>query len=165
MLFRSGRQSGTGPGVSALREAEKIRSLSRFVDCRIVIGQFGGLSSLAREAARAVRLLGADVVLVDEPDARAQADAANRFQAHAYLGLEASFDADASFFYYRVPSFSSPAGEALASTVARSAMGTRQLTKTSVLPSPVRSLLVPVAGFMAEGLQFGSVLTLTALTA
>jgi len=113
-LDRLGRQSGTGPGVSALRETERIRSLSRFVDCRIVIGQFGGLSSLARETARAVRARGADVVLVDEPDARAQAEAANRFQAHAYLGLEATFDPEVSLCYYKVPSFSSPAGEALA---------------------------------------------------
>lgn len=121
-LDRLGRQSGTGPGVSALRETERIRSLSRFIDCRIVIGQFGGLSSLAREAARAVRSRGADVVLVDEPDARAQAEAANRFQAHAYLGLEATFDPEASLFFYRVPSFSSPAGETLAEHL-RSALG------------------------------------------
>jgi N-acetylmuramoyl-L-alanine amidase len=117
-LDRLGRQSGTGPGVSALRETERIRSLSRFVECRIVVGQFGGLSSLARELARAVRHLGAEVLLVDEPDARAQADAANRFQAHGYLGLEASFEPDSSFFYYEVPAFASPAGRSLAEHLA-----------------------------------------------
>ena len=124
--------------MSALREAERIRELSAFVDCRIVIGQFGGLSSLVRAIARAARLGGADVVVVDEPDARAQADAANRFQAHAYLGLEASFESDSSFFYYRVPSFESRAGRALAERLSASL--------ATMLPGPshVEGIRLPV---------------------
>ena len=113
-LDRLGRQSGQGPGVSALREAERIRSLPHFVDCRIVVGQFGGLSSLARAIARTARAKGADVILVDEPDADAQAEAANRFRAHVYLGLEASIEPVSEFFYYQVPAFESTAGRALA---------------------------------------------------
>jgi len=119
-LDRLGRQSGQGPGVSALREAERIRELSQFMDCRIVIGQFGGLSSLARAIARTTRAKGADVILVDEPDAIAQAQAANRFRSHVYLGLEASIDPAAEFFYYQVPAFESTAGRALAEQLARS---------------------------------------------
>ena len=117
-LDRMGRQSGQGPGVSVLREAERIHALSKFVDCRLVVGQFGGLSSVARAVARAARAKGADVILVDEPDARAQAEAANRFRAHVYLGLEASIDPVAEFLYYRVPEFESAAGRALADQLA-----------------------------------------------
>jgi N-acetylmuramoyl-L-alanine amidase len=113
-LDRLGRQSGQGPGVYALREAERIRSLSHFVECRLVIGQFGGLSALARAIARDARALGADVILVDEPDASVQAEAANRFRAHVYLGLEASIEPQATFCYYQVPAFESTAGRALA---------------------------------------------------
>jgi N-acetylmuramoyl-L-alanine amidase len=119
-LDRLGRQSGQGPGVSALREAERVRDLSRFVDCRIVIGQFGGLSSLARAVARATRAKGADVILVDEPDALAQAQAANRFRAHLYLGLEASIDPVSELFFYQVPAFESTTGRALAEELAQS---------------------------------------------
>ena len=117
-LNRLGRQSGQGPGVSALREEERIRALSHFVDCRLVIGQFGGLSSVARAVARAARARGADVILVDEPDPLAHAQAANRFRAHVYLGLEASMEPTAEVLYYRVPAFESPAGHALADRLA-----------------------------------------------
>ena len=122
-LDRLGRQSGDGPGVSALKEAERIHALPRFLDCRLVIGQFGGLSAVARAVARAVRAAGADVILVDEPDARAQADAANRFQAHVYVGFEASLDPSASFFYYQVPEFESAAGKSLATGLAEQLRG------------------------------------------
>lgn len=118
-LERLGRQSGDGPGVSALREAERIHALSEFVDCRLVIGQFGGLSSLARAMARAARSKGAEVILVDEPDAIVQAEAANRFRAHVYLGLEASIDPVADVFFYQVPAFESTAGRALAEQLAQ----------------------------------------------
>ena len=117
-LERLGKQSGQGPGVYALREAERIHALSHFVDCRLVVGQFGGLSSVARAIARAARAHGAEVILVDEPDARAQADAANRFRAHVYLGLEASIEETAEIFYYQVPAFESTAGKALAEQLA-----------------------------------------------
>lgn len=119
-LERLGKQSGQGPGVSVLREAERIHALSRFVDCRLVVGQFGGLSSVARAIARAARAKGADVILVDEPEARAQADAANRFRAHVYVGLEASMEPVSEFFYYQVPAFESTAGRALAEQLSAS---------------------------------------------
>lgn len=118
-LDRLGRQTGQGPGVSVLREAERIRGLSEFVDCRLVIGQFGGLSSVARAVARASRAKGADVILVDEPDAIAQAQAANRFRAHLYLGLEASIEPAADLFFYQVPAFESATGRALAEQLAQ----------------------------------------------
>jgi N-acetylmuramoyl-L-alanine amidase len=118
LLLRLGRQSGHGPGVSSLREAEQVRALPDIPSCRLVIGQFGGLSSLARAAARAVRRLGAEVVVVDEPDALVHADAANRFQAHAYIGFEASFDEESTIEFYAVPQFESTAGRALAQLLA-----------------------------------------------
>lgn len=137
-LDRLGRQSGQGPGVSAIREAERIRSLAQFVDCRIVIGQFGGLSSLARAVARALRSLGADVILVDEPDATAQALAANRFRAHLYLGLEASFEPAAELSFYRVPAFESAAGRRLAEQLATS------LHNVLSVPPVVQGIRLPV---------------------
>ena len=137
-LDRLGRQSGQGPGVSALKEAERIHALSKFLDCRTVIGQFGGLSALARAVARAVRMSGADVILVDEPDARAQADAANRFQAHVYLGFEASLEPSSSIFYYQVPEFESAAGKALATRLADALRG------VLVVPPTVEGIRLPV---------------------
>ena len=137
-LARLGRQSGQGPGVSALREAERLRDLPMIVECRVVIGQFGGLSSLTRAVARAVRALGAEAVLVDEPDAFAQAEAANRFHAHAYLGFEGSLQNNSSVFYYAVPAFSSAAGRALADEVAQRT--SRYLSR----PPAVEGIRLPV---------------------
>ncbi len=137
-LTRLGRQSGQGPGVSALREAERLRDLPRIIECRVVIGQFGGLSSLTRAVARAVRGLGADAVLVDEPDVFAQAEAANRFHAHAYLGFEGSLRDNSSVFYYAVPAFSSSAGRALAEQVAQ------RTTRYLVHPPAVEGTRLPV---------------------
>jgi N-acetylmuramoyl-L-alanine amidase len=137
-LLRLGRQSGTGPGVSALRDAERLRDLPRIVDCRVVVGQFGGLSALTRAVARSIRSLGADVVLVDEPDVVAQAEAANRFHAHAYLGFEASFTPESAFFFYRVPAFESAAGRALAEHLG-SACGPHLAT-----PAVVDGIRIPV---------------------
>jgi N-acetylmuramoyl-L-alanine amidase len=137
-LDRLGRQSGHGPGVSALKETERLRDLSKLVDCRIVVGQFGGLSSLARPLARFLRVKGAEVILVDEPDASAQADAANRFAAHAYVGLEAAIDAESSFFYYRVPEFESVAGKALAQSLAD------YTSQTLLSPPRIEGIRLPV---------------------
>ena len=84
------RQTGTGPGHHRVARARGVltataRSLS---DLRIVVGQFGGLSSLSRQLVQALRQRSATVVASDEPDAGVQAATANRFAATVYIGFE-----------------------------------------------------------------------------
>ena len=113
------RQTGTGPGISALRELEHLTSTARaLADLRVVVGQFGGLSTLSRQLVQALRHRSATVVASDEPDAAAQAAAANRFAATIYIGFESRPGSDAVVHYYRVPQFESAGGRALAERVA-----------------------------------------------
>lgn len=117
-ILRVSSQTGTGPGVSAVREKERLRTgLGGVADCRIVVGQFGGLSALTRTLARELRHRGATVMLLDEPDAVAQAVAANQFGAHVYVGFESSAESTAVAHFYRVPSFESLGGRTLAEAI------------------------------------------------
>ena len=69
-LLRVSSQTGDGPGVAAVRERERlVHDVQSLAMCRIVIGQFGGLSGLVRTLARLLRLHGAVVMPLDEPDA------------------------------------------------------------------------------------------------
>jgi N-acetylmuramoyl-L-alanine amidase len=118
MLERLGGRSGDGPGVAAVRELERLRDARRsLTDCRVVVGQFGGLSSLARASTHLLRHAGAVVMSVDEPDAVAQARAANGFGADVYLGLDASSDDRITIAYYAVPAFESLGGRSLAGEI------------------------------------------------
>src|SRR4029079_15199403 len=65
-----------------------------------------------------LRLRGATVMSLDEPDAVAQATAANHFAADVYLGFETQTDPAALIQFYRVPSFESAGGRALAELIA-----------------------------------------------
>lgn len=113
-------KSGSGPGVALIRERERLRDRPGSIGSRrIVVGHFGGLSVVNRDVTSALRSRGASVLTLDEPDAVAQAERANRFEAHVYLGFEASPEPTATaVYYYRVPSFESPTGLALAKLVA-----------------------------------------------
>jgi N-acetylmuramoyl-L-alanine amidase len=109
------RQSGSGPGVAALRELDSLTKVDRdLADLRVVIGQFGGLSSLVRQITHGLRTRGAVVTPTDEPDARAQAETANRFAASIYLGFEPRTSGPTSISYYMVPQFESVGGRSLA---------------------------------------------------
>ncbi len=113
------RQTGSGPGVTALREHEALTASARsLAQLRIVVGQFGGLSSLSRQMVQALRHRSATVAATDEPDAAAQAGIANRFAAAVYLGFEAQVSATATIHYYRVPQFESAGGHTLATQIA-----------------------------------------------
>ena len=108
-------QSGTGPGVNALRETERLRiGFSSMDNCRVVVGHFGGLSALVRSVVLELRDRKANVMVVDEPDAVAQALAANHFGAHVFLGLESVAEPVAMASFYQVPAFESVGGRALA---------------------------------------------------
>ncbi len=113
------RQTGSGPGITAVRELERLTAASRsLAELRIVVGQFGGLSALSRRLIQALRQRSATVVATDEPDAAAQAAAANRFAATVYVGFESASDGRATIHYYAVPQFESAGGHALASGIA-----------------------------------------------
>lgn len=119
VLLRVGTQTGDGPGVSAVRERERQRvGLGSLAQCRVVLGQFGGLSALTRTLSRELRLRGATVMSLDEPDGVAQALVANHFGADVYLGFQSHPEASAVLQYYRVPSFESAGGRALAEAIA-----------------------------------------------
>lgn len=113
------RQTGSGPGISAVRELEQLTAAARsLADLRVVVGQFGGLSSLSRQLVQSLRYRSATVIASDEPDASAQAAAANRFAATVYLGFESQPGSDPVVHYYRVPQFESAGGRALAERIA-----------------------------------------------
>ena len=113
-------QSGSGPGITAVRELEALTASARtLADLRLVIGQFGGLSALTRQLIQALRHRSATVVASDEPDASAQAAAANRFGATIYLGFETHRSDRSTIQYYAVPKFESAGGHALATHLAR----------------------------------------------
>ncbi len=112
------RQTGSGPGVSAVRELEQLTAGAReLADLRVLVGQFGGLSALTRQLVQALRHRSATVNATDEPDASAQASAANRFAANVYIGFEAGTDATTTVHYYQVPQFESAGGRRLAESI------------------------------------------------
>jgi N-acetylmuramoyl-L-alanine amidase len=114
VLRRLSRQTGDGPGIAAVREAESLRSGQPLDGRRVAIGQFGGFSALSRPLCVALRDRGALLIQTDDPDAAAQAAHANLFGAEVYVGLEASAERMARITYYSVPAFESSGGRALA---------------------------------------------------
>jgi N-acetylmuramoyl-L-alanine amidase len=109
------RQTGSGPGVAMVREIAQLTDSDRSLsDLRVVVGQFGGMSSIVRQITHALRQRGATVAPTDEPDPSTQASVANRFDAAVYLGFEARPEARNSICYYAVPTFTSPGGQAMA---------------------------------------------------
>jgi N-acetylmuramoyl-L-alanine amidase len=131
------RQSGSGPGVASIREAEAVRAPAAVSGLRIVVGQFGGLSSIARSLSRALREHGATVMSTDEYEAQAQAAAANRFGAEAYIGFDARTDQCSIVSYFAVPSFESIGGRSLAVRIVDEldeVLGTRPVLNGMRLP-------------------------------
>jgi len=132
------RQSGSGPGVAIIREQANIEERAAMSSLRIVVGQFGGLSNVARPIARALRRAGATVMSTDEYEAAAQAAAANRFGASVYIGFEAQPAPDSTIAYFAVPTFESVGGRSLAVHVAR------QLEHALVSPPHTEGMRLPV---------------------
>ncbi len=136
MLELLRRQTGSGPGVASVREALATHASLRTL--RIVVGQFGGLSSITRSLTRALRNGGATVMSTDEYEAAAHAAAANRFGAHVYVGFEARSDGRSLISYFAVPTFESIGGRALATHLAARWC-------TAQMPTPeVRGMRLPV---------------------
>lgn len=120
MLELLRRQTGDGPGVASVREREAGSVLAPLSSSRVVVGQFGGLSSIARSVSKSLRDVGATVMSTDEYEAAAQAAAANRFGATVYLGFEARTNRQSLVSYFAVPAFESVGGRALAAQVVAS---------------------------------------------
>ena len=139
MLEVLGRQSGTGPGVASVRESESMASgHGSLASLRLVVGQFGGLSAIARSTARALRERGATVMSTDEYEAPAQAAAANRFGASAYVGFEALAEGTSTVSYFAVPAFESIGGRSLATLIAD------ELSKVLAEPPKLQGMRLPV---------------------
>jgi N-acetylmuramoyl-L-alanine amidase len=114
-------RSGTGPGVAAIRELQQLSTVGTSLrELRVVVGQFGGLGTLARHVARLLRQHGAKVITADELDPSLHAAAANRYEATVYIGLEARPDEHASVAFYATAGFQSAGGRALAERIAAS---------------------------------------------
>ena len=154
-IERVSKQSGTGPGVATVRERDRLQSRSTSLrSLRVVVGQFGGLSTLTRALTRELRLCGAVVISVDEPDARAQAEAANQFNADVYVGFEARLDGESRVSYYAVPTFESTGGRSLAE---RLIVGLASLTDVSPCLRGMRLQVLRETRMPAVLLSLGSV--------
>jgi N-acetylmuramoyl-L-alanine amidase len=113
-LHRLGDRSGGGPSIAAVREQEWLRHSPRtLAGRRIVVGQLGSLSTLARNVSRRLRGSGAVVIDADEPDQSAHAAAANRFGADLYVGLGTT-ETTTVLAYYATEGFESTGGRHLA---------------------------------------------------
>jgi N-acetylmuramoyl-L-alanine amidase len=114
----NGARSGSGPGVAAIRELEQLSTVgSSLRQLRVVVGQFGGLGSLARQVAKALRQRGAKVITADELDPSLHAAAANRYAATVYIGFEPRPDEQATVAFYATAGFESVGGRALAERI------------------------------------------------
>lgn len=133
-------KSGSGEVVAMLRERERHRRGRHAISHhRVAVGHFGGLSILSRDVVRSLRAHGASVLALDDPDPVLQAVAANRFEADVYLGFEANADQQGTAaHYYRVPTFHSPSGRALAELLAH------DLAEAKVATPVVSGMRLPI---------------------
>jgi N-acetylmuramoyl-L-alanine amidase len=88
MLLRvSGKVDGSDV-VATVRERARLRATPRTLqNCRIVVGEPGGLPALALAVGRVLGRLGARVMIISNPDESTQAAQANADAADLYLGL------------------------------------------------------------------------------
>ena len=117
-LERIGSQSGDGPGVVAVREAESTRTAT----LRIAVGAFDVMAPVAQRLTRLLRTHGSLVVLIESDDPLRHVAAANSFAANLYVGVTRT-DNDERMFYYATEGFRSPTGAHLAESVAASRGG------------------------------------------
>ena len=111
----AGRSAGSTPVVH-VRELERLRQRRIGLDGRrIALGQFGACGALATAIARSLRVLGANVLLLDHPEESNQAEIANRFEAELYLGLRVKNDSQSSLAFFATEGFHSEGGRQLAS--------------------------------------------------
>ncbi len=116
VLLRVSSQSGTGPGIAAVREREELGDSTPEKTARVVIGGFDGVTDLVRAVQhRAANVL--PLATTVEGDVLTQAQTANRYGADVYVGFENSGEESCTVYFYEVPTFVSIGGRALAERV------------------------------------------------
>ncbi len=108
----AGRRSGDKT-VAEVRDLERLRDHTGVHGQRLVIGESGGLPAIVDGLARRLRLDGADVVTLHQPDLSDQARAANEWNGSAYLGLTLAEEGQ-QIAYFEIEGFTSHGGRALA---------------------------------------------------
>ena len=108
----AGRSSGDKT-VAEVRDVERMRDHTGVTGQRIVIGEAGGLPAIVDALARRLRLDGAEVVTLHQPDLSDQARAANAWNGSAYVGLTLA-DEGQQISYFEIDGFTSHGGRALA---------------------------------------------------
>lgn len=117
VLSQVSSQTGSGPGIALVREREEMGDSTPEVTARIVIGGFDGVADLVRATqlrAHEVFPLATSV----QSDSLTQAQTANTYGAHVYVGYESSGDDTCTIHFYEVPAFHSVGGKALAERIA-----------------------------------------------
>lgn len=114
----SPRAGADSSNVTALRETERVRAGSADLSGRlIVIGERGGLDSVAAACRRALTDRGASVLTVHHPDWSQQARQANESGADAIVALEI-VTGSPTVAYFAAPGVESHAGRTLATCTA-----------------------------------------------
>lgn len=113
----AGRKSGEKT-VAEVRDLEQLRNHAGLSIQRLVIGEAGGLPAIVDGLARRLRLDGAEVVTLHQPDLSDQARAANEWDGSAYLGLMLADDGH-QVSYFEIDGFTSHGGRALAERCAQ----------------------------------------------
>ncbi|MFQ5557008.1 MAG: peptidoglycan-binding protein [Acidimicrobiales bacterium] len=107
------RQAGTRT-VAAVREVETLRHRVGDLACRrIVIGEAGGIPSVALALGRQLRSVGAEVLDITHPDPSEHARRANNWTGDLYLGVTLA-SSELSVAYFATSGFESAGGRELA---------------------------------------------------
>jgi len=114
-LERIGSQSGDGPGIVAVREAEAVKSSTSL---RVAVGSFDVMSPVAQRLTRLLRTNGYLVVLTESDDPQRHVAAANSFGADLYVGVSRASEGE-RIAYYETAGFVSPTGAELAARIVR----------------------------------------------
>jgi N-acetylmuramoyl-L-alanine amidase len=117
----AGRRSGDKT-VTEVRDLERLRAHTGVAGHRLVIGEEGGLPAIVDGLARRLRLDGADVLTLHQPDLSDQARTANAWDGSAYVGL-ALADEGQQISYFEIEGFTSHGGRSLAHQCAAALRG------------------------------------------
>ena len=118
LLERVSGQSGTGPGIVAVREGELLRDPGSETRTHVVVGSFGSARTVVRSITRRLRDHGTDVVITDTTDEHQHAMTANSFDARVYLGVVTSEADSVTIFHFETERFVSELGRSLATSLA-----------------------------------------------
>ena len=108
----AGRRSGEKT-VTEVRDLERLRDHTGVSGQRLIIGEEGGLPAIVDGLARRLRLDGAEVITMHQPDLSDQARAANAWNGSAYVGLTLAEDGH-QISYFEIDGFTSHGGRSLA---------------------------------------------------